>query len=522
MDFGTSAVKGFINVLKFLKKPALYLVNVAGFVWFLILYIIPFILGYRGKSMLYIGLILSAFQIVINIYCKVNKEKKKNLLVFGFILLLNTLKKEKSKGFVAKLNIDKIEEISGMVFGKIKSKYVTKKEFEDGHSLVIGGPGSGKSSCIAIPTLMSWKNKAFVIDIKGELYEKTSNARGKDMIKVFNPSDEESYGYNPFYVLDYTDDLCSTSHEIAESIITLSPDVKDPMWIKNARDFLTGAIIYFYELGENFAGTMIAIKSQSSRSLVKEIMESSNQNAITYMSTFADMADETLSGIFTEVSINITPFATNKNLIRALGNCNKCITPSDLENGYDVFICIEEYKLEQWKTLLTMMVNQFCKFFEQRQNNNNTPILFLLDEFPRLGKIESVATGLATLRSKKIEIMLYVQSKNQLDMIYGDKQAGSICDNCNYKAILRASEPSTQKWCSDLVGTYDKKKVSNSSNADIFGLGKGTGISTTTEEKRIIKPEEFAYLQDIVCLFPTGYARINKTPYYIDPAFATR
>lgn len=154
------------------------------------------------------------------------------------------------------------------------------------------------------------------------------------------------------------------------------------------------------------------------------------------MSTFADMADETLSGVYTEVSINITPFATNKELIRALSGSGNAITPSDLESGYDVFICIEEHKLEQWKSLLTMIVNQFCKFFEQRKDGNTEPILFMLDEFPRLGKIESVATGLATLRSKKIEIMLYVQSKNQLDVIYGEKQAGSICDNCTYKASI--------------------------------------------------------------------------------------
>ena len=276
----------------------------------------------------------------------------------------------------------------------------------------------------------------------------------------------------------------------------------------------------FYNQDKNFSDTMIAIKSQSPKSLVAEIMESENKDAIIYMSTFADMADETLSGVFTEVSINITPFATNKDLIRALGNTTDAITPNDLESGSDVFICIEEHKLEQWKSLLTMIVNQFCKFFEQRKNDNTDPILFMLDEFPRLGKIESVSTGLATLRSKKIEIMLYVQSKNQLDVIYGEKQAGSICDNCTYKAILKASEPATQKWCSDLVGTYDKQKKSSSTNTDNFGIGSGSGVSTTTEEKRIMKPEEFAYMQDVVCIFPSGYSRITKIKYWEDRAFS--
>lgn len=41
--------------------------------------------------------------------------------------------------------------------------------------------------------------------------------------------------------------------------------------------------------------------------------------------------------------------------------------------------------------------------------------LFLIDEFPRLGKIEAISNGLATLRSKKIHIALIVQSKSQLN-----------------------------------------------------------------------------------------------------------
>lgn len=518
MDLGMGVLKILFSIFKVLFKPCVKIGHALGLEWMLVLYWIPLLLG--GKGLFTLAVICTLLQIALNIYCKIKKEKSKNLVVYGFSVLSKRLKGENEKGFIADLNTDNADNISGMVFGKKGSTYVTKKEQEDGHALVIGGAGSGKSSGVAIPTLMSWKDRAFVIDIKGELYEKTKIARGEDMIKIFNPSDAHSCGYNPFYVLEMTDDLCSTAHEIAESIIPLPADVKEPMWIKNARDYLCGAILYFYNQDKNFSDTMIAIKSQSPKSLVAEIMESENKDAIIYMSTFADMADETLSGVFTEVSINITPFATNKDLIRALGNTTDAITPNDLESGSDVFICIEEHKLEQWKSLLTMIVNQFCKFFEQRKNDNTDPILFMLDEFPRLGKIESVSTGLATLRSKKIEIMLYVQSKNQLDVIYGEKQAGSICDNCTYKAILKASEPATQKWCSDLVGTYDKQKKSSSTNTDNFGIGSGSGVSTTTEEKRIMKPEEFAYMQDVVCIFPSGYSRITKIKYWEDRAFS--
>lgn len=77
-------------------------------------------------------------------------------------------------------------------------------------------------------------------------------------------------------------------------------------------------------------------------------------------------------------------------------------------------------------------------------------------------------------------------------------------------------------WCSKLVGTYDKKKVSSNYNADIMGVGKGQGTSSSTEEKRIIKPEEFAYLQDVVCVFPNGYKRLQKANYYEDSTFTSK
>ena len=41
------------------------------------------------------------------------------------------------------------------------------------------GTGSGKTAAVAIPTLMSWKEHVFAIDIKGELYAKTKKARGE-------------------------------------------------------------------------------------------------------------------------------------------------------------------------------------------------------------------------------------------------------------------------------------------------------------------------------------------------------
>ena len=469
--------------------------------------------------LLIVACILAPLTALQNIIRMLKKDKEFSL----FRAVINW--RGEKKGIVSQLSGDTVKmksayDLCGAVFGKNGGKYVTKPEAADGHILVIGGAGSGKSTSFAIPTLISWKERVFAIDIKGELYEKTKSARDTAQIKVFNPTDRSAFGYDPFYMLRHTDDLSGEARSLALSICPLPIEVKEPFWIKSAQNMLTGFIVYFFNFGLNFAESMRVIKSKSVVTLIAEIIESGDDKAIAEVSQFDGMDEKTLSGVYSELSNHITVFATSDDLQRALSGTGNCITPADLENGFDIYCCIPEHKLEQWKDLLGMMCNQFLKAFERRPEGNSTPILFLIDEFPRLGKIETVSTGLATLRSKKIHIALIVQSKSQLNAVYGNDVSEVIADNCSYKAILRASEPNTQEWCSRLVGTYEQRKKSSNYNADIFGLGKGQGTSTTTEEKRIIKPEEFAYLQDVVCLFPNGYRRIEKIRYWEDKAFA--
>ena len=59
---------------------------------------------------------------------------------------------------------------------------------------------------------------------------------------------------------------------------------------------------------------------------------------------------------------------------------------------------------------------------------------------------------------RKYILLLLFRVRAELNAIYGKEVAEVIADNCSYKAILKASEPETQEWCSKLVGTYDKKR----------------------------------------------------------------
>jgi type IV secretion system protein VirD4 len=406
----------------------------------------------------------------------------------------------------------------GFIFGKCLLWYVGKKESVDGHVLVLGGSGSGKSTAIAIPSLISWRERAFVVDIKGELYAKTRHRRPN--ILPFNPLDENSYGYDPYYLLSKSANLTGDAREIAQALIVKTPDIREPFWVDGAQNLFTGAILHYFLSGRSFVETVETIQDTMPKTLVNTIHSSKSKEVRRFVGQFLDMDIKTLSGIYAELCNRIMIFSTDPILKNCLSK-KRIIRPTDLERDNDVYLILPEDKLEQWQGLVTLIVNQFLKHFERRDERANTPILFLLDEFPRLGKVEAVK-GLATLRSKKVHICLIAQSLAQLDVIYGTSYRQVIADNCQYKAVLSATDAQTQEYFSRLVGTYDRTKITTSKTfKEETQEVKNTGISETLEEKRLIKPEEFATLRDIVLLTPYGFCRVRKTACYRTLAFKT-
>jgi len=409
----------------------------------------------------------------------------------------------------------------GVFFGRQYDKYVIKPEDMDGHILVVGTPGSGKSSCIAIPTLRSWRGSAFAVDIKGELYENTKQYRKK--IKLFDPTDENNaYSYDPYVFLNDSVNTAQEARAIAQAIIPLAPDAKEPFWVESAQIILTGAILHFHNEHVSFINTLKKIQSLSPKTLIKIVAESSDEKARLCVQSFVDIDGKVLAGIAAEISRGIVAIVTDDDIITALtcGEGREVIAPADLDKGIDIYIKIPEHLLKQWKNLLVLMTNQFISFFERRKESpDNRPILFLLDEFPRLGKIPAVTDALATIRSKKITACLIIQSLSQLKLIYGHDAQEVIADTCAFKAVLGATDVSTQEYFSKLVGTYEKIRSTHSQNYDPYiGAPTGSGASYSQDyEKRIIKPEEFATLQSELILlypFPHNFCRVQKQPYY--------
>jgi type IV secretion system protein VirD4 len=218
----------------------------------------------------------------------------------------------------------------------------------DGHVLVIGGTGSGKSSCVAIPTLRNWKGAVFAVDIKGELHANTKEQRQN--IKLFSPADKNNaYSYDPFVFLNKSPNPAQEARAIAQAIIPLPPDAKEPFWVESAQIILTGAILHFHHEGKNFIDTLKNIQKFNPKALIKIVSESSNAKAVLCVQSFADIDGKVLAGIATEISRGIVAIVTDDDIVAALTQVEgrDTITPADLEKGNDIYIKIPEHLLRQ-------------------------------------------------------------------------------------------------------------------------------------------------------------------------------
>lgn len=278
----------------------------------------------------------------------------------------------------------------GVFFGRKNGCDIGKGMGIDGHIIVFGGSGSGKSSCIAIPTLNRYSSGALIIDVKdgGELERKSTHT---GVSHTFRPGDSESIGYDPFWFLNPRQPE-SGLKEIAYSLIPT--DTKNPsdFWTMNEQRYLLAALYYCYDLGQSFAEACRTIYSLSVQDLLDRIKDSNCSFAKAGMSDFYAMADETRGGIIAGVGNAISTFVTDTDILDVLTK-RQVMTPEQLLAGERIYVCIPEHKLDVYRELLQLIISQFLRYFEQLKDTETRPVLFLLDEFARLGKYDRLTVS---------------------------------------------------------------------------------------------------------------------------------
>ena len=116
------------------------------------------------------------------------------------------------------------------------------------------------------------------------------------------------------------------------------------------------------------------------------------------------------------------------------------------------------------------------------QTRHKWKMLALMDEFPALGKLEELETGIGYYAGYGIKMLIVLQSIDQLIRIYGEKNR--FLPNCTIQVFGRANDKATANYVSEICG-----KTEIEMNNDIYSKNLITAkeAENLSDDKLIIK-----------------------------------
>lgn len=312
------------------------------------------------------------------------------------------------------------------------------------HTLVVGGPGSGKTTRYFKQNLLMDALdgvSCVVLDLK------YPDARGGffNMIPFF-----ESQGYDVQLFLPFDDktlklpllagaDSFDGASEFARMIVPIDTDGGDAEFYRNQeRKLLTGLVWGLVRLGETSLGKLYRMLMMG-KSSVRKFIEAHPDKEIKEMFTsLLEIDSKQLAGIINGLEGKLQIFRDE----RLDESTRQSVYPwenvdlSSLGTKKSfLYIGIPQENLlsgdGQLLLQLTKRVLDRALLRNAREHGGTLPIhtSFYLDEFPSLGELPNMEENFATMRSYRVGYHVALQNRAQLESVYGRAAANSLLTN---------------------------------------------------------------------------------------------
>jgi type IV secretion system protein VirD4 len=363
----------------------------------------------------------------------------------------------------------------GVIIGKLlNGDYLVDNE--PTHVLVYAPTRSGKGVGIVIPTLLNWQRSTIVLDIKGENWQTTAGWRDQFSHTLrFNPRDPESARYNPLLEIRPEADVADAQ---ALAATLCDPDAKGDLdhWRLSARELLVGVTLHvLYAEEDKSLGGVVQYLSDPRWEGPKHMYEhmsaahhledgSTHPRVAEIARTFISKPDKERASI---ESTAISFLQLWRDPVVAANTSTSDFRARDLMNAdapVSLYLDVPPADLTRVKPLLRLMVIQFCQRLSEDFGNAKHDLLWMLDEFPVLGKMDFWESALAYIAGAGMKAVMICQDLKQLDKHYGDNNA--IMANSHTKVTFAPNDEKTARRISELLGktTVDEKRVSFSSD----------------------------------------------------------
>lgn len=326
--------------------------------------------------------------------------------------------------------------------------------------LVVGTTGAAKTRTVITPNLLECVGSYVVTDPKGNLYRQWGEYmkhHGYRVVRLSFIHPEQSVHYNPLKYVKTTQQIQQLSNAL---VYADEGRAQDPYWDNTSLMLINSLIAYIKEtvpeksMDHNFHNILemlrMAGRDDSRRTALSLLMDelySKNHNswAVKQFKNVNQAPEKTFNTI---VSTSVAKFCSiDTEELAEMMEYDEIDLPSIGQKKTVVFVEVSDSDRSMDMLInmfFTQAMNQLCTYADEKCVNNQlpVPVRFFMDDFATNCKIENFENMISNIRSRKISVMLILQSLSQLEESYG-RGAHTIADDCDTLIYMGGNDPET-------------------------------------------------------------------------------
>lgn len=396
----------------------------------------------------------------------------------------------------------------GRFLGRVRGKDVFLHG--EGHCLTIAAQGSGKTTGIIIPTLITYRTGSVVVtDPKGAITAQTRRMREKlGRVVVLNPWREELSG-DPSFALDLGDDgfnplqVVGLDQDGRTAAATLAglvlPDMpgEDSYWRQEARELLEWGMLYLAANEPPARQTLprlhallydTAALTGTLEEMAKANYQAGPQAALrSIASKFYGMiamgAGQQFAGVQGAATTALKIYAEGYRLADHVSRLDG-FKLSDLKGDVPItlyLICPPGHLVSDDRKWLNLVLALIMQAIGKPGAARET--VLLMDEFPALGYLPNLLPSLEQFRESGLRGHLIAQNPGQVQQIYGQDGLNRLRGIAEYKQFFRITDPEQAKLLSDWLGQRTVRTENRSATGET-----STGLAGVP----LVRPEELS------------------------------
>lgn len=317
--------------------------------------------------------------------------------------------------------------------------------------LTLGGPGSGKTQGIILPAIadrMLSGHSLVVADPQGEITAHILKyaAVTRHLVVVHDPTSAAGPRYNLAEGIDNVSD----ARAIADVLVP-SAAGDNRFWTDSAAALLAACLIRFPNLGAIYNAM------NDMKALAKALKAERDDAALLANSFIASVGSDgkVASNVIATLATALTGWASTD--VRANTSASDFDAELVVEQPTVVVLTCPGRMRAVYASYLGATLRKLMLDLDTIGQRNKGPLPMpvgvILDEFPTLGKLDSLVADVNLVRKRRISILIGAQTKGQFEMIYGREGTQALFTGLATQVVYGGCDADTAEFYSKASGT---------------------------------------------------------------------